>query len=68
MTQKEEVRDLDQAVDKVIAKLSSMNLDELEMEKSKWEERICNDEIESPCQEPRLRILREVIKEMNRRR
>ena len=68
MTQKEEVRDLDQAVDRVIGKLASMSLDELKEEKTKWEERICNDEIESPCQEPRLKILREVIKEINRRR
>lgn len=68
MTQREEVKDLDQAVDKVIEKLSSMSLDELKDEKSKWEERICNDSVESPCQEPRLKILREVIKEIKRRR
>lgn len=68
MTQKEEVRDLDLVVDKVIEKLSSMSLDELKDEKSKWEERICNDSVESPCQEPRLKILREVIKEIKRRR
>lgn len=68
MIQKEEIRDLDQAVDKVIEKLSSMSLEELRKEKTKWEERICNDEIESPCQEPRLKILREVMKEINRRR
>lgn len=68
MIQKEEVKVLDQAVDKIIGKLSSMSMDELEMEKSKWEERICNDKIESPCQEPRLKILREVMKEINRRR
>lgn len=68
MTQKEEVRDLDLVVDKVIEKLSSMSLEELRKEKTKWEERICNDEIESPCQEPRLKILREVMKEIKRRR
>lgn len=68
MIQKEEIRVLDQAVDKVIEELSSMSLDELKDEKSKWEERICNDKIESPCQEPRLKILREVMKEINRRR
>lgn len=68
MIQKEEIRDLDQAVDKMIGRLSSMSLDELKDEKCKWEERICNDEIESPCQEPRLKILREVIKEIKRRR
>ncbi len=68
MIQKEEIRDLDQAVDKVIEKLSSMSLEELRKEKTKWEERICNDEIESPCQEPRLKILREVMKEIKRRR
>lgn len=68
MIQKEEIRDFDQAVDKVIEKLSSMSLEELRKEKTKWEERICNDEIESPCQEPRLKILREVMKEINRRR
>ena len=68
MIQKEEIRDLDQAVDKVIEKLSSMSLDELRKEKTKWEERICNDAVESPCQEPRLKILREVMKEIKRRR
>ena len=68
MIQKEEIRDLDQAVDKVIEKLSSMSLEELRKEKTKWEERICNDSIESPCQEPRLKILREVMKEIKRRR
>lgn len=68
MIQKEEIRDLDQAVDKVIEELSSMSVDELKDEKSKWEERICNDKIESPCQEPRLKILREVMKEIKRRR
>lgn len=68
MIQKEEIRDLDQAVDKVIEKLSSMSLEDLIKEKTKWEERICNDKIESPCQEPRLKILREVIKEIKRRR
>lgn len=68
MTQKEEVRDLDLVVDKVIEKLSSMSLEDLIKEKTKWEERICNDKIESQCQEPRLKILREVMKEINRRR
>ncbi len=68
MIQKEEIRDLDQAVDKIIGKLSSMSLEDLIKEKTKWEERICNDKIESPCQEPRLKILREVMKEIKRRR
>lgn len=40
MIQKEEIRDLDQAVDKVIEKLSSMSLEELRKEKTKWEERM----------------------------
>ena len=68
MIQKEDLKALDQAVDKIIGKLSSMSMDDLKEEKFKWEERICNDEIESPCQEPRLKILREVMKEINRRR
>lgn len=68
MIQKEDLKALDQAVDKVIGRLSSMSMEELRKEKTKWEEKICNDEIESPCQEPRLKILREVMKEINRRR
>lgn len=68
MIQKEDLKALDQAVDKVIGRLSSMSLEELRKEKTKWEERICNDAVESPCQEPRLKILREVIKEIKRRR
>lgn len=68
MIQKEEIRDLDQAVDKIIGKLSTMSLEDLMKEKTEWEERICNDAVESPCQEPRLKILREVMKEIKRRR
>lgn len=68
MIQKEDLKALDQAVDKVIGRLSSMSLEELRKKKTKWEERICNDAVESPCQEPRLKILREVIKEIKRRR
>lgn len=68
MTQREGLRDLALAVDKLIGRLSSMSLEELRKEKTKWEERICNDAVESPCQEPRLKILREVMKEMKRRR
>ena len=68
MIQKEDLKALDQAVDKAIGRLSSMSMEELRKEKTKWEEKICNDEIESPCQEPRLKILREVMKEINRRR
>ena len=68
MIQKEDLKALDQAVDKLIGRLSSMSLEELRKEKTKWEERICNDAVESPCQEPRLKILREVMKEIKRRR
>lgn len=68
MIQKEEIRDLDLVVDKIIGKLSTMSLEDLIKEKTKWEERICNDKIESPCQESRLKILREVMKEIKRRR
>lgn len=67
MTQKEEVRDLALVVDDVIVRLKSMSVKELKEQKELWEERICNDEIESPCQAPRLRVLRAIIKELNSR-
>lgn len=68
MTQKEEVKDLDLVVDDVIVRLKSMSVKELKEQKELWEERICNDEIESPCQAPRLKVLRAIIKELNLRK
>lgn len=68
MTQKNEVKDLDLVVDDVIVRLKSMSVKELKDQKELWEERICNDEIDIPCQTPRLRILRAIIKELNSRR
>lgn len=68
MIQREEVVDLALVVDDVIVRLKSMSLKELKEQKELWEERICNDEVDSPCQVPRLRILRAIIKELNSRR
>ena len=53
--------DLDQVEDDIIKKIDKMSVEELEEQKSIWEERICNDEIDSPCQRPRLKILRKII-------
>ncbi|KWZ77419.1 hypothetical protein HMPREF3200_01412 [Anaerococcus tetradius] len=55
-------------VDDVIHRIKDMSVSELRKQKELWEERICNDEVDSPCQVPRLRILRAIIKELNSRR
>lgn len=68
MTQIEELKDLDQVADRVIDKVSDMTIYELDSQKILWEERICNDEVYSPLQEPRLRILKEINKEIETRR
>ena len=68
MTQIEELKDLDHLADDVIDYLNSLTLPELEKEKRLWEERICNDEIYSPMQKPRLRILKEINREIESRR
>jgi hypothetical protein len=48
--------------------LNGITISELEDEKRLWEERICNDEIYSPLQKPRLRILKEINREIESRR
>lgn len=65
---KEEQRDLDLVADDVIDYLNGLTLTELKAEKRLWEERICNDEIYSPLQKPRLRILKEINRELKSRR
>lgn len=68
MTQIEELKVLDLVADSVIDKVSDMTIYELDSQKRLWEKRICNDEIYSPLQEPRLRILKEINKEIEARR
>lgn len=68
MTQKNEVKDLDLVVDDVIVRLKSMSVKELNEEKELWENRLCNDEIDSPCQIPKLKVLRAIIRELNSRK
>lgn len=68
MGQKEELKDLDLQVDDVIDYLDSLTLPELEKEKRLWEERICNDEIDSLMQGPRLRVLRSINEEIGLRK
>ena len=68
MTQIEELKDLDLVADSVIDKVSDMTIYELDSQKRLWEERICNDEIYSPMQKPRLRILKEINREIKSRR
>ena len=68
MTQIEELKDLDLVADDIKDYLDSLNVSELEKEKRLWEERICNDEIYSPLQKYRLRILKEINKEIESRR
>ncbi len=48
--------------------LMNLSVDELVCEKERWEEMICNDDVESPCQKSRLRILRAISKELEARR
>lgn len=64
----EEQRDLVLAVDSVIDKVGSMTILELKTQKRLWEERICNDSIDSPLQKARLRALRSINKELESRR
>nr|DAN81524.1 MAG TPA: hypothetical protein [Caudoviricetes sp.] len=68
MTQIEELKDLDLVVDDMKDYLNGITISELEDEKRLWEERICNDEIYSPLQKPRLRILKEINREIESRR
>ena len=68
MIQKEEIRDLALVVDDDIVSVKSMSVKELKEQKELWEERICNDEIDSPYQGLRLKFLRAIIKELNSRR
>lgn len=64
----EALRDLDHLADEVIDYLDSLTLPELEKEKRLWEERICNDEIDSLMQGPRLRVLRSINEEIESRK
>ena len=68
MGQIEELRDLDLVADDIMDYLKGLTLPGLEEEKMLWEERICNDEIYSPMQKPRLRILKEINREIESRR
>lgn len=68
MTQIEELKDLDLVADSVIDKIDDMTISDLDKQKRLWEERICNDEIYSPLQKSRLRILKEINKEIESRR
>ena len=68
MTQKNEVKDLDLAADDVIVKLKSMSIKELNEQNELWENRLCEDEIDSPCQIPKLKVLRAIIRELNSRK
>lgn len=68
MGQIEELKDLDLVADDIKAYLDSLTISELEAEKRLWEERICNDEIDSPLQKPRLSVLAEINREIESRR
>lgn len=65
---KEELKDLDLVADDIKGYLDSLTISELEDEKRLWEERICNDEIYSPMQKPRLSVLAEISREIESRR
>lgn len=64
----EELRDLDLVADDVISKVRYMTELDLHEQKRLWEERICNDSIDSALQEPRLRVLRSVNEEIDSRK
>lgn len=68
MIQLEGQKDLDLVADEIEDKLDEMDLSQLKIQKRLWEERICNDRIESPLQVPRLKILRSISKEIDSRR
>ncbi len=68
MAQKNEVKDLDLVVDDVIVRLKSMSVKELNEKKELWENRLCEDEIDSPCQLPKLKVLRAIVRELNSRK
>lgn len=68
MAQKNEVKDLDLVVDDVIVRLKSMSIKELNEQNELWENRLCEDEIDSPCQIPKLKVLRAIIRELNSRK
>lgn len=68
MGQIEELKDLDLVADDIMDYLKGLTLPGLEEEKRLWEERICNDEIYSPLQKSRLRILKEINREIESRR
>lgn len=55
-------------VDEIAGKLSGMDLSQLKRQKRLWEERICNDKVDSPLQAPRIKILRSISKEIDSRR
>lgn len=62
------MKKMDIDVSLVEDELTNLTVDELVCEKERWEEMICNDEVESPCQKSRLRILRAIGKELEARR
>lgn len=68
MPQKNEVKDLNLAADDVIVRLKSMSVKELNEKKELWENRLCEDEIDSPCQLPKLKVLRAIVRELNSRK
>lgn len=68
MIQIEEQKDLDLVADEIVDKLNEMDLSQLKKQKRLWEERICNDKVDSPLQVPRLKILRSISKEIDSRR
>lgn len=68
MPQKNEVKDLNLAADDVIVRLKSMSIKELNEQKELWENRLCEDEIDSPCQIPKLKVIIAIVRELNSRK
>lgn len=67
MIQIEEQKDLDLVADEILSKINEMSISQLKKQKLLWEERICNDKVDSPLQKVRLKVLRSLSRELDSR-